>query len=612
MPYPVDILGHRAVDGFDLAKRTTSIFFSFVSATKAGGITMALFLLVFSLSLATLVQTAQVFGTENGYDAGGTDPICFTSKINVTDRIAGGLLSLQQGDLLEDLNNKFFRDQITEFELLPSCFEGTDLDVEPLDLGADRLLETGLNYTFRVTLEVLLSQISDKIPKLSNSTIYMRFLLCDTFILGFCNPLQDTRELERNLAPFETDFDADETDAFEDGANKWQYEQGKALLGVSDGPFVLSRWVKWTLYQVETDSDLYKTSVDITIQLPKGIREGAYSFIGHAVMNFDVGDGIIERVDIADAIPDNILEVRNPPTVRYVSDSMKIVVSVATGIFGSFALFCFGSIIYYRANPVMQLAQAPFLAALAGCCLVSIGFTFTFLPTQDVFCYLRGPMTLIPLTTAAAIMVARTWRIYVTLTVALRLGRQGKKGKSLTGTDLGQRVVMLLTFLSHLPSLLCQNPCKKESSTMRSSVPSLRQAVTAQETATLVAILSFPQAFLQIFAAVYYGRELEIELDPNTNTGRYVCTDGADWNLVAGFCLAASVFLLAVLVSWISRNLPSAFNEKDQIFRAATISAIFVSVVAALEAITDEPTASPDVQVSMRCFHYLSIQKFNY
>jgi hypothetical protein len=579
-----------------------------MSAMKARGITMAWLLLLLFLSLATPAQTARVFGTVNGYDAGGTDPICFTSKINVTDRFDGGLLSSQQGNLLEDLNDGLFKGQNTEFGLLPSCFEGTDLDVEPLDLGPDRLLKTGSNYIFRISLEVLLSQISEKIPQLSNSTVYVRFLLCEASILGFCNPLQDTRELDRNLVPSETDLDADETDSFEDGVNKWQYEQGQVLLGISDGPFVLSRWVKSTLYQVETGSDLYKASVNITLQLPKGIREGAYSFIGHAVMNFEIGDGIIERVDIADAIPDNLLQVQNPPTVRYVTDSMKIIVGVATGIFGSFALFCLGFIIHYRANPVMQLAQAPFLAALAGCCLVSIGFTFTFLPTHDVFCHLRGPMTLIPLTTAAAIMVARTWRIYVTLSVALRLGRQGQKGKSLTGINLGQRLVMLLTFLSRWPFLLCQNPCsKKKGNTRRmSSVPSLRQAVTAKETASLVAILSFPQAFLQVFAALYYVKELEIELGTNSNNGRYVCTDSEDWNLLAGFCLAASVFLLAVVVSWISRNLPSAFNEKDQVFQAATISVILVCVVASLEALADEPTSSPNIQVSMRCFHSLS------
>jgi hypothetical protein len=567
---------------------------------------MALFLLVLSLSLATLpvVQSAPIFGTENGYDAGGTEPICFTSKINIANQSTTELQSSQKASL-EDLNEELFQGQSSGFELLPSCFEGTDLDVEPLGLGVNRLLETGSNYTFRVTLQVLLSQINDKISQLTNSTIHVRFLLCDAIKQGFCNPLQDTRELDKNVVPSETDFDADETDSFEDGANKWRYEQGKALLGITDGLIVLSRWVKWTLRQVETGSDVYKTSVDITLQLPKGIREGAYFFIGHVVMNFEVGDGVIERVDVADAIPDNILEVRNPPTVHKVSDFMKIIVGVATGIFGSFALFCFGTIIYYRDHVVMKLAQAPFLAALAGCCLVGIGFTFTFLPSRDLFCSLRGPMTFVPITTAAAIMVARTWRIYTTLSVALSLGRQGEKGKS--GPELGHRLMIFLSWLAQVPFLVSRNPCKRESSR---SMQSLRRAVTANETLSLVAILSFPQALLQVFAALYYDKELQLEFDPSANVGRTVCNDNGEWAEIAGWCITAAVFLLAVMVSWISRLLPSAFNEKDHVFLAATISSIIAVVSVFLQRISDEMTTTPDVEVSMMCLYAVAVPTF--
>jgi hypothetical protein len=567
---------------------------------------MALLLLTLSLSLVTLVQTALIFGTENGYDAGGTDPICFTSKLNLANRRTLALHSSQKGSLLEDLNEHLYESENTEVELLRSCFEGTDLDVEPLDLGADRLLETGSNYTFRVTLQVLLSQISDTIPQLGNSTIFVRFLLCDAIKEGFCNPLQDTRQLDKNLRPFDTDFDADETDSFKDGANKWQYQEGKVLLGIPDGLIVLSRWVEWTLREVETDSDLYKSSVDITLQLPEGIKGGGYFFISHVVMHFDVGDGLIERVDIADAIPGNVIEVRKPPTIHEVSESMTIIVGIATGIFGSFAMFCFGSIIYYRDSPVMKLAQGSFLAALAFCCLVNIGFAFMFLPSHDVCCHLRGVLTLIPITTAAAILVARTWRIHAVLSVALGFGREKNIEKS--GLELGRRLMMLLGFLSRFPFLLFQNPCtRKKGMAGRDLAPSLRKSVTAAETASLVVILSFPQAFLQVFAALYYERELEFDFDPSTNVGRTVCNRDGDWANVVGWCISVAVFLLAATVSWIARLLPSAFNEKEHVFLAAIMSTIFSALALPLYRMSDEAAVPPDVMVSMRCFHSLSI-----
>jgi hypothetical protein len=48
-------------------------------------------------------------------------------------------------------------------------------------------------------------------------------------------------------------------------------------------------------------------------------------------------------------------------------------------------------------------------------------------------------------------------------------------------------------------------------------------------------------------------------------------------------------------VAWCSRNLPSAFNEKDQIFKVGFINAAVIIVVTATFALTDEPTTSPNL-----------------
>lgn len=572
--------------------------------------------LVFSLLLPALVEGAAprpLFGTENGYDAGGDEPICFTSTLNASQPLEdlGGIVD-PAGDSandaftslggLEGANKELFKGATADFQLLPSCFTGTDLDVEPLDLVEDRRLETGSNYTFRFTTQVLLSEISDKIPQMGNSTIFCRFLLCDAIEQGFCNPIKDTREFDASLQPSDTDLDADNTDRFESGADKWKYEQGRVLKGISDGPLVLSRWVKWTLREKDKGNDLYRTVVDITLNLPKGIRNGSYFFIGHVVMIFDLGGGVFERIDIADSLPNNVVEVQDPPTILRVSESMKIVVGVASGLFGSFALFCLGYIIYYRKHSVMKLAQTPFLAALAGCCLVGIASAFTFLPTRDLFCNMRGPLSLIPITTAGAIMVARIWRVYVTLSVALNLGRSKKSLNGKPGLELGERLVTCLSTLAHLPfALQMLNPCRKKAAlSRRRSMPSLRQSVTTKETVALVAILSFPQAFLQIFVASYYDMLVELEFDSTGTIGRYTCERDEGWASFVGMAIAAATFILAVCVAWVSRQLPSAFNEKDQVFSAASIGACIAVSSVTMITIIDEPTTSPDVEVFLR------------
>ena len=55
--------------------------------------------------------------------------------------------------------------------------------------------------------------------------------------------------------------------------------------------------------------------------------------------------------------------------------------------------------------------------------------------------------------------------------------------------------------------------------------------------------------------------------------------------------------MLAVVVAWISRSLPSAFNEKVQVFHAAAISILLAFMTILLISITSDPTTHPDVKV---------------
>jgi hypothetical protein len=50
----------------------------------------------------------------------------------------------------------------------------------------------------------------------------------------------------------------------------------------------------------------------------------------------------------------------------------------------------------------------------------------------------------------------------------------------------------------------------------------IRQKVTAAETASLAAVLTMPQVVLQVFGAVYYHRDLELQVDSDANIGRCV------------------------------------------------------------------------------------------
>ena len=465
--------------------------------------------------------------------------------------------------------------------------------MEPLDLGAERQLVTETEYTFRLTLSANITAINEDIffqALEGQSTIHVRLQLCDAIKQGFCNPLWDSRQLESELQPSDTDVGADPNAQFPDDSTKWKYdEETQTLLGIDDGPLVFSRWVRWTLKELSPESPTYTTSVDITFQLPLGIRSGAYFFIGHAVMNFDLGGGTLQRIDVAEAIPENVVEVRDPPTIYTVSDAMKIALTVATTVFATLALLLFVFIIWKRHHPVMKLTQGSFLAAMTGACLVQIACTFTFLPTEDVFCQLSGPLVLVPMTFVGAVCVGRIWRVYKTLSFAQNFAQGDKKRCSLS-----ENFMILLSSLAALP--FCFLWWRKKKGAGANLRQSIKVTVSAEETVSLICMLTLPQLVVQVVASAVSGGQLETQLDSTGNIGRVVCEENG-WAFYFGICYLAFVYLLAVFMAWISRSLPSAFNEKDQIFNAASISTLLAFMTISLGEIINDPTTHPDVQV---------------
>jgi hypothetical protein len=127
---------------------------------------------------------------------------------------------------------------------------------------------------------------------------------------------------------------------------------------------------------------------------------------------------------------------------------------------------------------------------------------------------------------------------------------------------------------------------------------SLRQATTRADTVRLILILCLPQAVIQIFHVAYYNSTSGIEMTEDGRHGKEKCSDeGFRWLKYTGVLILALMYILAVYVAWCSRYLPTAFNEKDQIFRAATINGVVSLLVIALFVITDLPTSNANVSV---------------
>jgi hypothetical protein len=158
-----------------------------------------------------------VFGTENGYDVGGTDPLCWESRLTANE-VDFTTSENNEEDSIETLNQELFDSDDPDVHLLPDCPNGTIVSVTPLDLDApllpsddkgENLLYTEQTYTFRLNIQLNMNNVVSAhnwtMPPNGFVFIHCRLHLCDTTQQGFCNPLEDTRERDATLTRADTD-----------------------------------------------------------------------------------------------------------------------------------------------------------------------------------------------------------------------------------------------------------------------------------------------------------------------------------------------------------------------------------------------------------------------
>ena len=271
------------------------------------------------------LASARIFASENGFDNGGDAPVCWEAVIDTSrttaatsateiDRVDANKTTdtnvdiidvEQQQDLdkltVKELNEILFDDQIVPtFHLLKSCYNGTDLAMEPItDIQLDsakqneNVMITSKPYTFRMTLSTELQNVNETFivaggSNEPNSTtaddtsvtvepieVWMRLLLCKATEVGFCSPYFDAESSKIMMS-----------------ARDGSYRPGVDILtGWKMGPeetpssHIATEWISWPLQPQDEIGNKFLTSVDMTLQLESG-AEGIYFMLGHAVMYF--------------------------------------------------------------------------------------------------------------------------------------------------------------------------------------------------------------------------------------------------------------------------------------------------------------------------------------
>ena len=364
---------------------------------------------------------------------------------------------------------------------------------------------------------------------------------------------------------------------------------------------------------------LFQNPATVNFRLQGGLSKGLYYIVMHYAVLLETRDNSQStsrvRWDVSTIWKEGPLYVESNPTILVISDAAKGFLFLVSVVTGMYALFCTLYCWRHRQHVVMSLAQAPFLILLSAASLGIFALQFLLLPTMDWHCR-TAPVVLGTLDVLVVVILnARLWRAYQTLSTAGQLGvRQSSHEKDQTSKHSccriccccctccsrfhwGEKIIKLFTFLSALPFRLT-----RQTANLRGS--DLRRAVTNRETASLITVLMVPQFLAAILGGILEDLRIIFEFDKEKNTGRFVCDQQSGAGAFAG-TYYAFLLMSALILSWMSRNLPSAFNEKNQMFQSTGLVIVIAIIAAALTGDTAQATTPPEEVLGVEASTYI-------
>ena len=117
-------------------------------------------------------------------------------------------------------------------------------------------------------------------------------------------------------------------------------------------------------------------------------------------------------------------------------------------------------------------------------------------------------------------------------------------------------------------------------------------------------MLMLPHLALAFLGLILQNRQIVVELDDEANEGRYVC-GGDEWAFILCDVYALLLQISSLILAWMSRNLPSAFNEKNQLFQVTGLTIVFTIVAEIIAGDVSQPNSAPDSLVGVTASYYV-------
>jgi hypothetical protein len=133
----------------------------------------------------------------------------------------------------------------------------------------------------------------------------------------------------------------------------------------------------------------------------------------------------------------------------------------------------------------------------------------------------------------------------------------------------------------------------------------VRKEVKDHHVLQLIVSLTIPQIIIQSIALTKFPAQVEII--EGDSLSWVACQSDHWWPTLISVILVIVLFLMAVFVAYICRDLPSLFNEKAQIFKASWINFMVLVFAGTMVGLTDSETTSPNSRAFLWTFVTLCV-----
>jgi hypothetical protein len=526
--------------------------------------------------------------TKEGFDSGGTEPVCWLASALSLDQSAE-ILPENERDASQQ---QYFLHPNTRTPLLSE--ELRDLPISDIDIQTACPSSTSLQLT-----------IDDDVNERNERAPRGWKVLWDRPFVVKIHVKVDWSEWPGNSRPMGDDINIIVTlcevlgvradcSPFVDQSTFLKIQGQTADDAMDESNDTLGPFFESAALSIPSEGTIFEGTTELQLQ---GIPEGTYSIISSVLFvrtNQTINDTARDDelalpapiyISVATNIPantrDQLVTFFQVEDAHGVSKASRTAVYCLSGAGAALIAWLLCQTLLHRNAQVFELTQGKFLIAMLVAALIATVSCFTFEPRNGVYCKLPGPLIILPLHILFSILLGRLWRIRAVISPLLLLTLEKKEH----WTNHFVQVVSRVTSLDLTALCLKEGP------------KDVRRAVTDAQLTRVIGIFVLPQLVWQILIfSVQESNVRVFELDDGS--GYLGCSSDFfnSWMQSVGLLLLTIVFVLLVVVAHGCKDFPSLFNETQVFLDVSVLNFVVLSLSAIVASATRNLPISPNVE----------------